>query len=468
MTSASVSATRNYFTMLQPSTSCRGTTSKHRRRSLWHLAKRFIQPISNRSSHTVTSESTLSIQQRERLVPAVLLNVLEQLSAYDRIRLRQVSQLCNFLCTTIPIRLPPLKLQSASNGELYLFSEAPELIAYHLIPELDLSEVIGDDGTVALKDWQAELILKRIACRVDHVEHLWLETSINGLLCGAFVKQLEQVNIDAKPYRRRVTLNKLTIVGNKKSDIEQVSKMICCFSAYVKQLRLRHMRVESNTQSKHLWNSISMCHHLKQFQYETCRYDKYSHLYLSNALSHKNISILELGGVEDLQSIDIAQITANCQIRHLSIVCPKIIIDSYLNGGIIPVLGLLATLLIQCEATYALDDLESRQKVIRVLKSMKVDAILEVIHVVDNHAAQAARAMSYWLEISRETDRTVMLKLSDISQDRVDQAVGRLIRKCENVMKASFQSNSLVLTRGNGRIHVLDKYTWFGDDEYEQ
>lgn len=43
----------------------------------------------------------------------------------------------------------------------------------------------------------------------------------------------------------------------------------------------------------------------------------------------------------------------------------------------------------------------------------------------------------------READRTVMLKLSDISQDRIDQAIGRLIRKCSNVLKAAFPGPQL-------------------------
>ncbi|VDM41664.1 unnamed protein product [Toxocara canis] len=544
MASENVHATLSYFTMMQPSTSSSCTAAKHRRRSLWRLAKRLIRPIGGPQTLTISPKvafdcgSIESSQRCEQLVPPVLLNVFEQLNIYDRIRLRQachslfiivfslendpvirmkppfatasplafanlnsvvvlsnrirtiscaaknyckghdqvecviqISHLSDFLCTTIPVRLPPMKLQSASNGELYLLSEAPELIAYHLIPEIDLSEAIGDDGTVALKHWHAELILRRTARRVDHVEHLWLETSINGLLCAAFLKELQETNTDSKPYQRKITLNKLTVVGNKKSDLEQVSKMICCFSAYVEQLRLRHMRVESSVQSRDLWTAISMCRRLRQFQYETCRYDRHSHFFLSDALANKNICTLELGGVEELCSVDLAKLTENRPIKHLSVVCPKITCDSYLEDSVVSALSQLDTLLIQCEVTYALDDLEQRQKVAKVLQNMKAEASLEVVHVVDNHAAQAARIMSYWLELSRDTNRKVMLKLSEISQDRIDQAIGRLIRKCENVLKAAFRGskpidgNSLLLTRGNGRVHVLDKYTWFGDDD---
>uniref|UniRef100_A0A915BS63 F-box domain-containing protein n=1 Tax=Parascaris univalens TaxID=6257 RepID=A0A915BS63_PARUN len=461
----------NYFTMVEPSTSSTCNATKHRRRSLWRLAKRLIRPMSDH--HTRSFDEKLSLHYgnvdpkrlSEQLVPPILLNVFEQINIYHRIRLRQVSHLTDFLCTTIPVRLPPMKLQSALDGELYLLSEAPELVAYHLIPEIDLSEAVGDDGTVALKDWQAELILRRTASRVDHVEHLWLETSINGLLCAAFLKQLQEANTNAKPYRRKITLKKLTIVGNKKSDIEQVSKMICAFSSFIEQLRLRHMRVDSSAQSRDLWAAISLCSHLKQFQYETCRYDRHSHYFMADALADKKISTLELGGVEEFSSIDLSRLTMNQPLKHLSIVCPKISSESYFEDNIINVVRQLDTLLIQCEITYALDDLEQRHKVGKLLQNMKAEASLEIVHVVDNHAAQAARIMSYWLELSREADRTVMLKLSDISQDRIDQAIGRLIRKCSNVLKAAHPGNSLVLTRGNGRIHVLDKYTWFGDDE---
>lgn len=79
---------------------------------------------------------------------------------------------------------------------------------------------------------------------MDHVEHLWLETSINGLLCAAFLKQLQEANTDARPYRRKITLKKLTIVGNKKSDIEQV------FLLYLKtcHVTLRFAIFESEVQ----------------------------------------------------------------------------------------------------------------------------------------------------------------------------------------------------------------------------
>lgn len=86
----------NYFTMVEPSTSSTCNATKHRRRSLWRLAKRLIRPMSDHQTPSFNQKLSLhygnvdSKRRSEQLVPPILLNVFEQINIYHRIRLRQV------------------------------------------------------------------------------------------------------------------------------------------------------------------------------------------------------------------------------------------------------------------------------------------------------------------------------------------------------------------------------------------
>ncbi|MFH4983356.1 hypothetical protein AB6A40_010065 [Gnathostoma spinigerum] len=452
--------------------------AKRRRKSLWRLAKclmrsthqTYFPPVNTELSPClIPQRSIASADKSEQLLPNVLLYVLENVDLENRIRLRQICHLTESLFLLLPVRFPPIKIHSTANRSLELFISKPDLIIKFLLPDLHLSVDTDTEGVISLRQWQAELVVLRIAAHVDHIEHLWLETNINGLLCSALMNQLTKCDNEMKSQRpRRLTMKKLTIVGEStKFDIVQYARLIAHVSPKLEQLRLRHFRLESRCQSKALWSSINNCSALKQFQYESCILDRYSHEFVSDVLRRKCLEALEIGGINGFRDSDLLHIATNKPLRNLSVVCPLISPASYLQESFITTLFHLDTLLIECDSMFSLDDLEQRETLTRLLSFMKVSSHLEVAHVVDNHVAQAARAMSYWLELSRETQRTIMLKLTDISQDRIDQATGRLLRKCDNVFKGPTAGYSLVLTRGAGRIHVLDRYTWFGEDENE-
>lgn len=57
--------------------------------------------------------------------------------------------------------------------------------------------------------------------------------------------------------------------------------------------------------------------------------------------------------------------------------------------------------LLQCTASFDLDSLPERECVIQVLQEMPYGGVLRIIHISENNVAQAARIMSYWLEIAR-------------------------------------------------------------------
>lgn len=57
--------------------------------------------------------------------------------------------------------------------------------------------------------------------------------------------------------------------------------------------------------------------------------------------------------------------------------------------------------LFKCATSFALDDNDERKSLECVLKKMKEDARLEVLHDVNNRVAQAARTISYWLQLSK-------------------------------------------------------------------
>lgn len=260
-------------------------------------------------------------------------------------------------------------------------------------------------------------------------------------------------------------MDKLTIVGSDDHECELVAKVITEFAQSLQELRLRHICMDFGLFCEEFWKAVGQCQQLEQFQYETCRLDSFSHLHLQQALHGKRLVVLELGGLEYLSAATLSKVLSGGTVRNLAVVCPRIRFHSYLQDDNSEALRNLETLLVQCNSSFELENVEMRDCVVRVLESMNEDAVLEIVHVTENSVAQAARIMSYWLEVARETKRRVKLKLSGISQNRIDQAIGRLLRKCSNVFKVAFKGSSLMLTRGEGSVCVLEKYTWFGEDE---
>ncbi|EFO25846.2 hypothetical protein LOAG_02637 [Loa loa] len=477
----------------------------YQRHSIWIQAKRIFRKrllsrIVKNNAHNM--ELALSVESTEdnletkpnivgssdsmhRLLAPVLMQVFPYLDIYDRIRLRRVCRLTEEIFHQSLISLPPIKLQGASLDNIEVWTDHSDLIIQLLVPEYSFTPETVTNGVIIIKDWQAELLVQRIgikmfvtiegkieveifvAKRVDYIEHLWLETPINGELCDALLKEVSRTNLVENARWRKLKMDKMTIVGSDDDDCEVISKIMSHFSSSLRELCFRHICMDFGLYCEEFWDGVKQCQQLRQFQYQTCHLDSFSHMYLQHALDEKNLITLEIGGVEYLSSTILSKILANATIRHLAIVCPYIKFHSYLQNGINKALKRLETLLIQCTASFDLDSLTERECVIQVLQEMPYGGVLQIIHISENNVAQAARIMSYWLEIARETMSSVKLKLSGISQNRIDQAIGRLLRKCNNVFKVAFKGSSLMLTRGKGNVCILDKYMWFGEDDID-
>ncbi|VDK75435.1 unnamed protein product [Litomosoides sigmodontis] len=459
--------------------------NSYQRRSIWIHAKRIFRKrllsklITSKSckmelalnieamgdSQKIMSESEKSLDSVHHLLAPVLMQVFPYLDIYDRIRLRRVCRLTEEIFHQSLISLPPIKLQGVSLDSIEVWTDHSDLIVQLLVPEYSFPTETMMNDAIIVKDWQAELLVQRIAKRVDYIEHLWLETPINGELCSAFLKEVSRTDSVGNGRWRQLKMDKMTIVGSDDDDCEVISKVVNHFSTSLHELCFRHICMDFGLYCEEFWDAIKQCQQLRQFQYQTCHLDSFSHMYLLEALNGKNLTTLELGGIEYLSSSILSKILTNAPIQNLAIVCPYIKFHSYLHDGIEKVLKRLETLLLQCTASFDLDSLTERECVIQVLQQMPHDAVLRIIHISENNVTQAARIMSYWLEIARETMRSVKLKLTGLSQNRIDQAVGRLLRKCNNVFKVAFKGSSLMLTRGKGNVCILDKYMWFGEDD---
>uniref|UniRef100_A0A0R3RL43 F-box domain-containing protein n=1 Tax=Elaeophora elaphi TaxID=1147741 RepID=A0A0R3RL43_9BILA len=463
--------------------------NSYQRRSIWVHAKRLFRKrllsklMTSKSSNmqlaldvkaiedsqVIASDTDKCSDSVHRLLAPVLLQVFPYLDIYDRIRLRRVSKSVCRLTEEIfhqsLISLPPIKLQGVSLDNIEIWTNHSDLIIQLLMPEYSFTSETVTNDVIIIKDWQAELLVQRIAKRVDYIEHLWLETPINGELCGALLKEVSRTNSVENGRWRQLKMDKMTIVGSDDDDCEVIAKVVKHFSSSLHELCFRHICMDFGLYCEEFWDAIKQCHQLQQFQYQTCHLDSFSHMYLLEALDGKNLMTLEIGGVEYLSSAILSKILGDAPIEHLAIVCPQIKFHSYLQNGIDKVLRRLETLLVQCTASFDLDSLMERECVIDVLQQMPHDGVLRIIHISENDVVQAARIMSYWLEIARETMSSVKLKLSGISQNRIDQAIGRLLRKCNNVFKVAFKGSSLMLTRGKGNVCILDKYMWFGEDD---
>uniref|UniRef100_A0A915PGJ4 F-box domain-containing protein n=1 Tax=Setaria digitata TaxID=48799 RepID=A0A915PGJ4_9BILA len=422
--------------------------NNYQRRSIWIQAKRiFRKRLLSRITRNGTCNMALALDVKstrhikesnldndessaivQRLLAPVLQQVFPYLNIYDRMRLRRVCRLTEEIFQHSLISLPPIKLQGISLDSIEIWTDHSDLIIQLLVPEYNFKLETIVDGIITIKDWQAELLVQRIAKRVDCIEHLWLETAINGELCSALLKSVSQTDLVESSRWRPLRLDRMTIVGSDDDDCEVISEVVRYFSSSIRELCFRHICMDFGIYCEEFWT-------------------------------------LEIGGIEYLSSSILSKVLANLTIRNLAIICPRIKFHSYLQDGINKALKNLETLLIQCTTSFDLDSLVEREYVIKVLQEMPYNGLLRIIHISENNVGQAARIMSYWLEIACETTSSIKLKLSGISQNRIDQAVGRLLRKCSNVFKVAFKGSSLMLTCGKGSVCILDKYMWFGEDD---
>ncbi|KHJ82009.1 hypothetical protein OESDEN_18300 [Oesophagostomum dentatum] len=130
-----------------------------------------------------------------------------------------------------------------------------------------------------------------------------------------------------------------------------------------------------------------------------------------------------------------------------------------------PMVERLENLLIQVDSTLSIDDDNERSAILRVLTTMPECGILEVIHICHGTVTDTAKVIGYWIQLARDSCREIKLKLEECSQERADAAVGRLLRKARGVGCSEWTKVGVALHMGDGRLTVLDKKAWFGDDQ---
>uniref|UniRef100_A0A0R3QHZ7 F-box/LRR-repeat protein n=1 Tax=Brugia timori TaxID=42155 RepID=A0A0R3QHZ7_9BILA len=161
------------------------------------------------------------------------------------------------------------------------------------------------------------------------------------------LKEISRTDLIENSRWRQLKMDKMTIVGSDNDDCEVISKIVNHFSTSLRELCFRHICMDFGLYCEEFWDAIRECQQLRQFQYQTCHLDSFSHMHLLEALSGKNLITLELGGIEYLSSSILSKVLINTPIRNLAIVCPSINFHSYLQNGIDKVLRRLETLLIQ-------------------------------------------------------------------------------------------------------------------------
>ncbi|VDK28636.1 unnamed protein product, partial [Gongylonema pulchrum] len=280
----------------QPTTSaCKSGKPKrenYQRRSVWVLAKRIFRKrllFARRSRQQAGenqdfAEATGNFQERAkdsrkrseetvlRLLVPVMQQVFPYLDIYDRIRLREVCRLTEEIFQKSLISLPPIKLRGVSLDEVEIWTDHSDLIIQLLVPEFDFTAATSPDAT-----------------RVDRIEHLWLETAINGELCNSLLTGMASSNSERQCRWRPLKMTKLTIVGGDDHDCEMIAKVVGKFSSSLDELRFRHLCVDFGLFCEEFWQAVEQCNQLKQLQYETCRLDSFSHMHLQQALDRKHL-----------------------------------------------------------------------------------------------------------------------------------------------------------------------------------
>ncbi|VDM76153.1 unnamed protein product [Strongylus vulgaris] len=121
--------------------------------------------------------------------------------------------------------------------------------------------------------------------------------------------------------------------------------------------------------------------------------------------------------------------------------------------------------ILQVDSTLSIEDSTERSAILRALSTMPENGVLEVIHICHGTVTDTAKVIGYWIQLARDSSREIKLKLEECSQERADAAVGRLLRKARGVACTEWTRCGIALRMGDGRLTVLDKKAWFGDDD---
>ncbi|VDL86724.1 unnamed protein product [Nippostrongylus brasiliensis] len=152
-------------------------------------------------------------------------------------------------------------------------------------------------------------------------------------------------------------------------------------------------------------------------------------------------------------------------LKELAVVGELLKPSAYAQKKALKMLETVENLLIQVDSTFSIDDAAERIAILRAMRALPGNGILEVIHVSRGTVSDTTKLISYWIRLARDASREVKLKLEECSQERADASVGRLLRKARDVTRTAWTKSGVLLETDNGRLTVLDKRSWFGEHE---
>ncbi|KJH48625.1 F-box domain protein [Dictyocaulus viviparus] len=185
------------------------------------------------------------------------------------------------------------------------------------------------------------------------------------------------------------------------------------------------------------------------------------------AINHDNKRkrSLILTGIDGLEPDDLFRMTNESRLEELAVVGELIkpsIFDRKEAGTMLETVN---SLLIQVDSSFSIHDVSEREAILRMMSSLPISGVLEVIHVSRGTVTDTTKVINYWIQLARDSSREVKLKLEECSQERADAAVGRLLRKVRGIGRGEWTKGGVSMQMGDGRLTVLDKRTWFGDDQ---
>ncbi|CAB3406049.1 unnamed protein product [Caenorhabditis bovis] len=360
------------------------------------------------------------------------------------------------------IIIPFLLIRSDIRGNYELYCDHLDLLVENFLADCKGVRYLGD--VVTFQHQHLAMIFKTIVSRVSGIKELILDSIGNTLIMQTIIDFYQVINNNSN-HCERFHLENLSIVGSTRmNDMEVLSSLLMLSRRSLQCLRLRYCKVHSSEQALRLWTAVSQCSKLNQLQYEPYKSDPFSRPYLVDAITRKKMTSLILTDVEGISNADVIAMANGGGLHELAVIGDNITPYLYAMPETKKIVQNLDSLLIQNDETFDLNDCQMRNAILCTLLQLSSSSLLEVIHTTKPSVSDTAKVISYWLQLANESERTIMLKLEDCSQDRQDAAVGRVLRKCRKAQKSSCSENGISLCLANGELIVLDKKTWFTDE----
>ncbi|CAD6194670.1 unnamed protein product [Caenorhabditis auriculariae] len=360
------------------------------------------------------------------------------------------------------IVLPYVCIKSDIRGNFELQCDHLDLVMEHVLNDCRGLKHLGDAVTFQLDN--APLVFKTIISSIDGVKELVLDTAWNLMIMQTIVDYYQAANEFAQS-PQRFAMENLSIIGSTKiNDMDVLSSLLMLTRRTLTSLQMRYCTLHTAEQSLRLWTAVGQCSRLVQLQYEPYKLDSFSRPYLVDVVSRKKMTSLILTDIGGLTQTDVLTMAKGGCLTELAVLGERIYPTIYTTPEARRALSKLNSLLIQLMPTFDLGNCESRASLVQLLQQLPRSSVLEVIHYTKSNVADTARIISYWLRLTNDTDRYVMLKLENCSQERQDAAVGRVLRKCHDAQKSDCSESGISLSLSCGEVVVLDKKTWFGDD----